>query len=107
MRIQNTVLVALLLPCPAFALNVFDWFLPSSDSLSVSNKVVPHKIAIVGAGAGGSSAAFWISKAKARAGVSVEIDVYERTEHVGGRSTTVFPYDDRTLDPVEVCLHVH
>ncbi|KAL5535268.1 hypothetical protein ACEPAF_3362 [Sanghuangporus sanghuang] len=86
----------------ASALSVFDWFAKSSDSLSVSSQVVQHKIAIIGAGAGGSSAAFWASKAKSRAGVAVEIDVYESAEYVGGRSTTVFPYDDRTLDPVEL-----
>lgn len=89
------------------ALSVFDWFSKSSDALSVSSQVVPHKIAIIGAGAGGSSAAFWVSKAKARAGVAVEVDVYERAGYVGGRSTTVFPYDDRTLDPVEVRILFH
>jgi prenylcysteine oxidase/farnesylcysteine lyase len=42
------------------------------------------RIAIVGAGASGSSAAFWISKAKERFGIDVEVDVYEREAHVGG-----------------------
>lgn len=43
------------------------------------------RIAIIGAGAGGSSAAFWISKAKERFGVTVEVDVYEREAYIGGR----------------------
>ncbi len=42
------------------------------------------RIAIVGAGAGGTSAAFWISKAKERFGLDVEIDVYESNDYVGG-----------------------
>lgn len=46
---------------------------------------VSPRIAIIGAGAGGSSAAFWISKAKERYGINVEIDVYERSDYVGGR----------------------
>jgi prenylcysteine oxidase/farnesylcysteine lyase len=43
------------------------------------------RVAIIGAGAGGSSAAFWISKARERFGVDVEVDVYEREGDVGGR----------------------
>ncbi|KAK7064553.1 Prenylcysteine lyase [Favolaschia claudopus] len=62
------------------------------------------RIAIIGAGAGGSSAAFWISKAKERFGVDVEVDVYEKESYIGGRacSTTVFPYGNSSLPPVEL-----
>lgn len=42
------------------------------------------KVAIIGAGAAGTSAAFWISKAQERFGVDVEVDVYEKTSHIGG-----------------------
>lgn len=45
----------------------------------------PPRIAIIGAGAGGSSAAFWIAKAKERSGLNVEIDIYERNDYIGGR----------------------
>ena len=48
------------------------------------------RIAIVGAGAGGSSAAFWIAKAKERFGLEVEIDVYETNGYVGGRECSIF-----------------
>lgn len=43
------------------------------------------KIAIIGAGAGGSSAAFWISKAKERFGLDVDVDIYESLSYIGGR----------------------
>jgi len=43
------------------------------------------RLAIVGAGAAGSSAAFWISKAKERSGLKIDIDVYERNDYIGGR----------------------
>ncbi len=43
------------------------------------------RIAIIGAGAGGSSAAFWISKAKERFGLNVEVDIYESAPYIGGR----------------------
>jgi prenylcysteine oxidase/farnesylcysteine lyase len=49
------------------------------------------RIAIIGAGAGGSSAAFWISKAKERFGVDVEVDVYEREPYIGGRTSSRIP----------------
>ena len=63
-----------------------DWLVPTSTGNLVSSEVVPHKIAVIGAGAGGSSAAFWISKAKVRNGVAVEVDVYEKDSHIGGRA---------------------
>lgn len=90
-----------------------------------SQKVNSTRIAIIGAGAGGSSAAFWIGKAKERYGLDVEVDLYEREGYVGGReclfsgcddratvaelrvyvslgSTTVYPYNDTSYKPVEL-----
>lgn len=94
-----------------------DWLYPGA-SQGLSAEVVGHKIAVIGAGAGGSSAAWWISKAKARSGVSVQVDVYERENYIGGResaanvarigvdhltgSTVVYPYNDTSLDPIEL-----
>ena len=85
----------------------------------------PHaapRVAIIGAGAGGTSAAFWISKAKERFGLDVEVDVYDKANYIGGRefgfisfkllvwkltivnagSTTVYPFGDRSLREVEL-----
>ncbi|CCM01254.1 uncharacterized protein FIBRA_03303 [Fibroporia radiculosa] len=61
-----------------------------------------NRIAIIGAGAGGASAAFWIAKAKERYGLDVEVDVFERNGYIGGRSTVVYPYNNTELDPVEL-----
>ncbi|TFK36786.1 Prenylcysteine lyase-domain-containing protein [Crucibulum laeve] len=60
------------------------------------------KVAIIGAGAGGSSSAFWIAKAKERFGVNIEVDVYEREHYVGGRSTVVYPYENTSLPELEL-----
>ncbi|KAJ3575893.1 hypothetical protein NP233_g794 [Leucocoprinus birnbaumii] len=60
------------------------------------------RVAIIGAGAGGSSAAFWISKAKERFGLDIDVDVYERNDYIGGRSTVVYPYDNSSLPAVEL-----
>ncbi|KIY43380.1 FAD/NAD(P)-binding domain-containing protein [Fistulina hepatica ATCC 64428] len=64
--------------------------------------VTTPRIAVIGAGAAGSSAAFWISKAQQRFGLDVEVDLYERASYVGGRSTVVYPDDDETLPPMEL-----
>jgi heterodisulfide reductase subunit A-like polyferredoxin len=59
---------------------------PSEPSPVVETQQ-PPRIAIIGAGAGGSSAAFWIAKAKERSGLNVEIDIYERSDYIGGRKS--------------------
>ncbi|RIB08319.1 Prenylcysteine lyase-domain-containing protein [Gigaspora rosea] len=46
----------------------------------------PKTIAIIGAGAGGSSAAYWISEAFANSSTSVKTTVYEQLPQVGGRA---------------------
>jgi prenylcysteine oxidase/farnesylcysteine lyase len=94
---------------------------PSELSPAVVETPRPPRIAIIGAGAGGSSAAFWIAKAKERSGLDVEVDIYERNDYIGGRkltvfiritsglrakfsggSTTVYPYNNTAYEPVEV-----
>ncbi|EJT97077.1 FAD/NADP-binding domain-containing protein [Dacryopinax primogenitus] len=62
----------------------------------------PLRVAVIGAGAAGSSAAFFLSRGAKRLGREVVIDVYEKENHVGGRSTTVYPFDDHTLEPIEL-----
>lgn len=64
-------------------------------SVEVEVEVEPQipltpRVAIIGAGAGGSSAAFWIGKAKERFGLDVEIDVYEKEGYIGGREYRCF-----------------
>ncbi|KAI6032073.1 FAD/NAD(P)-binding domain-containing protein [Pisolithus microcarpus] len=74
-------------------------FFKQKEDLLADNQVVTPRIAIVGAGAAGSSAAFWISKAKERFGIDM---CTERASYIGGRSTIVYPYNDTTLDPMEL-----
>jgi len=67
----------------------------------ISSSSTP-RIAIIGAGAGGSSAAFWISKAKERFGLDIQMDVYEAADYIGGRTTIVHPYDNKSLPGLEL-----
>ncbi|KZT56023.1 FAD/NAD(P)-binding domain-containing protein [Calocera cornea HHB12733] len=62
----------------------------------------PLKVAVVGAGASGSSTAFFLARAAKRLGKDVQIDVYEKEAYVGGRSTVVYPFGDTTLAPIEL-----
>ncbi|MCJ1226322.1 hypothetical protein MMC12_002972 [Toensbergia leucococca] len=51
------------------------------------------RIAIIGAGAGGASSAYYINKFKEPC-MRVNITVYERSSYVGGRSTTINVFGD-------------
>lgn len=62
----------------------------------------PLRIAVIGAGAGGSSAAFWISKAKERQDMKVEVHIFDKNDYVGGRSIVVHPYNDPSLGTEEL-----
>ncbi|KAK1068208.1 hypothetical protein LTR33_011192 [Friedmanniomyces endolithicus] len=68
---------------------------------SSENAVAPLSVAIIGAGAGGASTAYHLSKFAAASGFAVNITVFERNDYIGGRSTTVDVYDDLT-SPVEL-----
>ncbi|CAE6428428.1 unnamed protein product [Rhizoctonia solani] len=61
------------------------------------------KVAIIGAGAGGSSAAYWLRHAKQRAvpGTDIEITIFEQENRVGGRCATVHPYGEPSYPPIE------
>lgn len=67
---------------------------PSSSS--------PHRrrVAIIGGGPSGTSAAYWLSKAQekleslGRSNEGVEIHLYEKDTQIGGRTRVVYPYDD-------------
>lgn len=90
------------LACSAFQLPFKVPFLSSNSVVEPEPPTGTPRIAIIGAGAGGSSAAFWIAATKERFGLDVEVDVYEKESYVGGRSTIVYPYNDTTLPPVEL-----
>lgn len=77
------------------AFHVPSWlpFAHSLDPQVVLNLPAPdaaNRIAIVGAGAAGSSAAFWIAKAKERYGLDVEVDLFEKSGLFGGSECSVF-----------------
>lgn len=66
--------------------------------------LIARNIAIIGAGAAGSSAAFFLHKQLHTLAHrdQVEITVYEKESRVGGRTTVIYPYNDSKYDPVEI-----
>lgn len=77
------------------------------DRLGAAAKDKPLRVAIVGGGAGGSSAAFFVSHLASAAGdKEVTIRIFERRDYLGGRSTIIYPFDeplkgDGGYEPVE------
>ncbi|EFQ97510.1 hypothetical protein MGYG_00550 [Nannizzia gypsea CBS 118893] len=61
----------------------------------------PKRVAIIGAGSGGSSAAYYLRTYADYYSVPVNITIFEREAYVGGRSTTVDVFGDPSL-PIEL-----
>ena len=59
----------------------------------------PHRVAIIGGGAAGSSAAYYLRKFSD--GLPLEITVFDKNARVGGRTTTVDALDDPRY-PIEL-----
>ncbi|KAK5995594.1 Farnesylcysteine lyase-like protein [Cladobotryum mycophilum] len=51
-------------------------------------------IAIIGAGAAGSSAAYHLRQFAEEEGVAVNVTIFEKTDHIGGRTITVNAFND-------------
>lgn len=58
-------------------------------------------VAIIGAGAAGSSAAYHLQKYAEEEGLSINITIFEKTDHIGGRTLTVDAFDE-PAQPIEL-----
>ncbi|KAM0634131.1 hypothetical protein ACHAPW_002673 [Verticillium nonalfalfae] len=79
-------------------LSAFSLTAPAADV--VENGGV-KQVAIIGAGASGSAAAYYLSKFAEEDGSLVNITVFERTDRIGGRTLTVNAYDSPS-EPIEL-----
>ncbi|KAK3689385.1 Prenylcysteine lyase-domain-containing protein [Podospora appendiculata] len=56
-----------------------------------------RQVAIIGAGAAGSSAASYLEKYALADGVGVNITIFEKTDRIGGRTLTINPFGDPSI----------
>ncbi|KAJ3468702.1 hypothetical protein MRS44_002767 [Fusarium solani] len=83
--------------------------LPWSSRLAVLTALVRgstgaqevKNVAIIGAGAAGSSAAYYLQRYAEEENLAVNITIFEKTDRIGGRSLTVPAYGDESL-PIEL-----
>lgn len=57
---------------------------------------------LIGAGAGGSSAAYWISNAFVNSSVKIDTTVYEQSSRIGGRTEIIKFERDGLSIPIEL-----
>ncbi|KAL8330270.1 hypothetical protein RB593_001334 [Gaeumannomyces tritici] len=85
--------------CRSLTLLGLGGFLSRTHAEPTSSK--PHQVAIIGAGAAGSSAAYHIRKFATEANIPINVTIFEKTDRVGGRTLTVDAYGDPSI-PVEL-----
>ncbi|PHH78955.1 hypothetical protein CDD82_2738 [Ophiocordyceps australis] len=59
-------------------------------------------VAIIGAGAAGSSTAYHLQKYAANSDLAINVTLFEKTNHIGGRTLTVQPYGDARQPAIEL-----
>ncbi|GKT55810.1 prenylcysteine oxidase [Colletotrichum tofieldiae] len=74
---------------------------PANELEHVALESTVKQVAIIGAGAGGSSTAYYLQKFAEAEGLPVNITVFEKTDRIGGRTLTVDAYNN-PLEPVEL-----
>ncbi|KAJ8108418.1 hypothetical protein ONZ43_g6433 [Nemania bipapillata] len=73
----------------------------SAISGAVGSPDQVKQIAIIGAGAAGSSAAYHLQKYANESHIAINVTVFEKTGRIGGRTLTVNVYDD-PIEPIEL-----
>ncbi|ORY67170.1 Prenylcysteine lyase-domain-containing protein [Pseudomassariella vexata] len=71
----------------------------AGDDEPIENSV--KQIAIIGAGAAGSSTAYALHKYAQEEGLTINVTLFEKTDRIGGRTLTVNVYDN-PIEPVEL-----
>lgn len=56
-----------------------------------------RQIAIIGAGAAGSTTASYLKKYAEESGIAINVTIFEKTDRIGGRTLTVNPFDDPSI----------
>ncbi|KAH9823913.1 Prenylcysteine lyase-domain-containing protein [Melampsora americana] len=76
----------------------------STPTQSVEEKPSMFRIAIIGAGAAGTSTSFFLShllQSSNQAHHQLSTEIFENSTYIGGRSTLVYPFDSELFEPIE------
>lgn len=86
----------IVLSCAVFVLHTLSTAAENPQTLlrEPPSQPHPHRIAIIGAGPGGSSASYYLNKFSQSASLPLEIAVFDSALRIGGRTTTVNALDD-------------
>ncbi|PNS21887.1 Farnesylcysteine lyase [Sphaceloma murrayae] len=74
----------------------------SAPQIPLVSDLPPKRVAIIGAGSAGSSTAYFLQKYASAASIPLNITIYDRNTTVGGRSTTIHPFNDPSLPALEL-----
>jgi prenylcysteine oxidase / farnesylcysteine lyase len=66
----------------------------STESPGAASSLEPHRVAIIGAGAAGSSAAYHLRQYAVNRSIPLNITIFESSSLIGGRSTTINAISD-------------
>lgn len=73
-------------------------------------KAHPRRVAVIGGGPAGTSAAYWLNKVQEKLEKlgrgreeRIDVDLYEKETRIGGRTKVAYPFDDEErYDAVEL-----
>ncbi|EGF97645.1 uncharacterized protein MELLADRAFT_79816 [Melampsora larici-populina 98AG31] len=75
----------------------------STPSQSVEATTSMFRIAIIGAGAAGTSTSFFLSHLLQSSNQAHQLstEIFENSTYIGGRSTIIYPFDSELFEPIE------
>ncbi|SNX83901.1 related to Prenylcysteine oxidase precursor [Melanopsichium pennsylvanicum] len=94
---------------PLASVNRKGYYVDSEFQLVPSSRIGrTRKVAIIGAGPSGTSAAYFLKTASdhlaslTETSDKLQVTIYERNTRIGGRTAVAYPYDDPSKDPIEL-----
>lgn len=75
----------------------------STPSQLAEEKTSMYRIAIIGAGAAGTSSSFFLSHLLNSSNQAHQLttEIFENSTYIGGRSTLIYPFDSELFEPIE------
>ncbi|PHH62872.1 hypothetical protein CDD81_6590 [Ophiocordyceps australis] len=73
-----------------------------ASGATANNGAQVKNVAIIGAGAAGSSAAYHLEQYATSNHLAINVTLFEKTNHIGGRTLTVQPYGDAHQPAIEL-----